>query len=68
MPTIKHEVHGIIDVEIINQETHRGEDIYQVQATDDGLTLRDESGEAPWMFEGDVAFEPSHPVVQDEIA
>lgn len=55
MATIRHDGQTI-EVEVLQTHTSRGEDVHQVQATDDSITLSDQSGEAPWLFEGDVAF------------
>lgn len=54
MPTIRHN-DDVITVEVINEYTHRGETIYQVQTPDSEPDLRDESGDAPFMFESEVA-------------
>jgi hypothetical protein len=50
MPEIAHpNGDGRIDVEIIDTETHSGDEFAQVQATDDGTDLSDQSSEAPWV-------------------
>lgn len=38
-----------IDVEILDRESHRGHDVVQIQAVEDGVTLSDQSGGAPWV-------------------
>jgi hypothetical protein len=43
-----------IDVEIIDREEYRGTEVVQVEATDDGIELSDESGEKPWVEEDEV--------------
>lgn len=39
---------GQIEVEVVDQASHYGE-YRQVQAVEDGVTLSDQSGDAPWM-------------------
>jgi hypothetical protein len=41
---------GSIDVEIIDTESHHGNEMVQVQATSDDITLADESSDDPWVF------------------
>lgn len=38
-----------MDVEILDRESHRGNEVVQIQAVEDGVTLSDQSGEAPWV-------------------
>lgn len=55
MPTIAHpDDDRSIDVEVIDSESHRGEEMVQVEATDDDVNLTDQSGESPWLFEEEL--------------
>jgi hypothetical protein len=45
---------GSIDVEITDTESHHGNEMVQVQATSDDITLADESGDKPWVFADEV--------------
>lgn len=51
MPTIEHPDRPgeHIDVEIVDHESHRGVDVVQIQAVEDGVELTDDSGNAPWV-------------------
>jgi len=55
MPEIAHpDGEGQIAVDVVDTESHRGNHMVQVEATDDSLSLTDTSGEAPWLFENGV--------------
>lgn len=45
---------GTIDVRVVDEESHFGNEMVQVEATDESLELTDESGESPWFFRDEV--------------
>lgn len=42
------------EVQIIDRESHRGVEVVQIEATDDGVSLSDPSGNAPWVKADEV--------------
>jgi len=44
-----------IDVEILDRESHHGNEMVQLQAVEDGVEMSDGAGEAPWVFAEEVS-------------
>lgn len=42
---------GELEVEVVDEESHHGKEMVQVEAVPDGIELSDESGDKPWLFE-----------------
>lgn len=41
-------------VDVVDEESHRSEEMVQVEAVRPDLSLSDESGEKPWLFREEV--------------
>jgi hypothetical protein len=43
-----------LPVEVVDEESHRGVEMVRVEAVSPNVTIRDQSGESPWVFRSDV--------------
>jgi len=48
---------GRIGVSIIDTESHHGESMAQIEATDPDTELEDSAGEQPWVFVDEIEFD-----------
>jgi len=49
MATIAHpDTDGSLEVNVIDRESHRGNEYVQIESNEDGINISDQSGASPW--------------------